>query len=199
MKNVLFILLFLVSSCVLGQDKREEKKSIVQPFFRLSLLNHSQLGNYSLAKDFKSALGVNMALSIVTVKRFSFVTGFHYNTYEITNPQNVGNINWLIFRSLYAEIDYTVPVTNEISVVPLISCGYVENQYTSGSRKFGIQDGSEFKVGSIINYRFNKVLSVFAGCNYAMTNLDIETAEEYVDYFGKAKRIEVQFGLKFGH
>lgn len=133
MKNILYILVFMLSSSLFSQEISEENESIVQPFFRVSFMNHSQLGNHSLAKDFRSDLGINTAFSIVTFKNFSLVTGFQFSYYSITNPQNVGNINSMFFRSLYAEIDYKIPVTKEIGLIPLVSYGYVNHKYQTGS------------------------------------------------------------------
>jgi hypothetical protein len=197
MKMNLFLVLLLISQTFYCQENISVKKISFEPYFRLNYVMPIQTGNHSLAKDFDSKLGLNANLSLVSYGALNFNAGYEFSQYKVTSISNVGDINHVNFSVIYGEFDYDVTVYNNFKVIPTIGYGYVTNKYKSNNRSFGIQEGSEVRLGTILNYNFTKTFSTFIGFNYMFTNLNINTNKDYEDYFGKANRFQISLGIKF--
>lgn len=197
MKKIFFIVLLLGSQHIYCQENKEVKKVSFENYFRFNFIFPIQTGNHSLAQDFDSKIGFNTNLSLVSYNNFSLVFGYQFSRYHVTNSSNIGDINRLNFSVIYGEIDYDVIVYDKLKVIPNIGYGYVNNKYKSGKRNFGSQEGTELRLGTLINYNFTKTFSTFIGFNYVLTNLNINTNKEYEDYFGKANRFQISLGIKF--
>ena len=195
MKNI--ILLFLISQFAFSQEKDDSSKIKFDPFFRLNMFVPIQTGNHSLAKDFDSKLGINANLSLVSYDKFSFNTGYEFSQYITSNFSNVGEINRVNFATIYGEFDYDIDVYKNLKIIPTIGYGYVSNRYKTNARNFGIQEGTELRLGTMLNYNFTKTFSTFIGFNYILANLKVNTNKEFEDYFGKANRFQISLGVKF--
>ncbi len=197
MKKIVFLVVVLISPFFYSQEKKQVKKIDFEPFFRLNLILPIQTGNHSLANDFDAELGFNTNLSLISYDEFSFNIGYQFSKYKVTNLSNIGNINHLNFAVIYGEIDYDIVIYDNLKIIPTIGYGYVSNKYKSNSRKFGIQEGTELRLGSMLNYNFNQTFSTFIGFNYVFTHLNINTNKDFEDYFGKANRFQISLGIKF--
>lgn len=195
-KNILLVLL-LISQSFYCQESSQIKKVNFENYFRFNLVLPFQTGNHSLAKDFDSNVGVNANLSLVSFEEFSFNIGYEFSQYKVTNFSNIGAIDYVNFSVIYGEIDYDIKVYNYLKLIPNIGYGYVRNNYKSSGRKFGVQEGTELRLGTMLNYNFTETFSTFIGFNYIFTNLNINTNKDYEDYFGKANRVQISLGIKF--
>lgn len=197
MKKCFFVALLLSSQLIFSQENKDVKKVNFENYFRFNFIFPIQTGNHSLAKDFKPKTGFNTNLSLVSYNNFSLVFGYQFSRYHVTNSSNIGDINRLNYSVIYGEIDYDAIVYEKLKVIPNIGYGYVNNKYKSGTRNFGSQEGTEFRLGTLVNYNFSNTFSTFIGFNYVFTNLNITTNKEFEDYFGKATRFQINLGVKF--
>jgi len=197
MKKIFFVALLLTTQLNFCQENNDVKKVSFENYFRFNFILPFQTGNHSLAKDFEPKIGFNTNLSLVSYNNFSLVFGYQFSRYHVINSSNVGDINRLNYSVIYGEIDYDVVVYDKLKVIPNVGYGYVNNKYKSGKRNFGSQEGTEFRLGTSINYNFTKTFSTFIGFNYVLTDLNINTNKAYEDYFGKANRFQINLGVKF--
>ncbi|WP_338378487.1 hypothetical protein [uncultured Flavobacterium sp.] len=197
MKKIFFVALLLTSQLNFCQENNDVKKVSFENYFRFNFILPIQTGNHSLAKDFEPKIGFNTNLSLVSYNNFSLVFGYQFSRYHVINSSNVGDINRLNYSVIYGEIDYDIVVYDKLKVIPNIGYGYVNNKYKSAKRNFGSQEGTEFRLGTSINYNFTKTFSTFIGFNYVLTDLNINTNKAYEDYFGKASRFQINLGVKF--
>lgn len=195
MRKIIFLL--LISQLIFSQEIKKATKIDFSPYFRVNCVFPFQTGNHSLAKDFDSNFGYNANLSLISYGKLNLNFGYEFIKYNIINPSNIGNINHLNYSVIYFEFDYDFEVYKNLKLIPTIGFGYVKNNYKTKNRSFGVQEGSELRLGNVVNYNLNNTFSIFIGFHYIFTNLNINTNKEFENYFGKANRLQLSFGIKF--
>jgi hypothetical protein len=85
----------------------------------------------------------------------------------------------------------------EDTLFPDIGFGYVIVKLKSDERKFGSQDGTEFRLGTTANYYVSKSASFFLGVRFIHTSLEVNTNNAYENYFGQANQVQFSAGIKF--
>lgn len=188
------LLLLLVSAAVFSQ---ETDRFEINGLWKFQLLHPVHFGDNALAKGYDSDLGFGLEIGLFKYNNLRFGIGYNIVQYKVTDTQMIGNIRNGNYTSIYGSFSYEYQIIDAISVIPNIGYGYAKLANRSSSKSFGSQDGNEFRVGLTGNYNFTKFSSVYIGVQFIHTTLDVKTAPEYVDYFGKMNQIQLAVGVQF--
>lgn len=164
--------------------------------FRAYFVNPMQFGDHSLAKAHDNYIGYGLNLGMVSYDNFSFHAGWEFVPYKVTDFTKIGNIEQTNYTSLYGAIKYKLTVVKNVELYPAIGFGYAVLKQRGYGRKFGHQDGTEFRLGFTANYRISKQVSFFIGTHYIYNTFEIATNEDYRDFFGKANQIQIAAGIQ---
>lgn len=166
---------------------------------RFQYLYPIQYGNTALAKAHQAKIGFSSQLNVLEYQHFKAGFGVDFVTYEITNKHVVANLNTSKYTSIYALVSYEYKISKKWMVSPNIGYGPASLDLGSRNSRFGNQDGIEFRIGAITDYKIGKTSYVFAGVNYITNTFDVETAPEYQSFFSKANQLQLSLGIRFGN
>jgi len=203
-KITLAFLLFFSVSLFAQEAEVKEKKSWQSENFvkfdaqlRFQILYPIQFGDYALSKSYNSNPGIGINMSFLNVKNFKIGAGYNIEFYKVTDKQTIGNFSTSNYSSVFATVNYELKMAEKISIYPNLGVGYAMlRQKAGGGSNFGKQDGTEYRVGFITDYKFNKTLSLFFGANYIYSKYQINTAPEYEKFFGNSQKIQLSIGLQ---
>ena len=164
--------------------------------FRVYLVYPIQFGDHSLADAHSANPGLGLTLGAFSYRNFSLFAGCEFLQYKVTDYTKIGNIDRTNYSAFFGTIVYKLPVSKKIELYPDLGLGYVVLKQRGDGRKFGHQDGTEFRIGFTANYRVSKKTSFFIGAHYIYNTFEIATNEAYQDYFGKANQIQVSAGIQ---
>ena len=188
--------MIFVCNYSLGQTKISNKGIETDVVFRFQLFKPNQFGNYSLAKSHEAKLGWGLSLSFLKYDKFRATAGLDYIQYEIKDNAKLGNFNYSNYLSLYFNVGYELNLMDNLMLTPNIGYGKVGIYLKTSAQDFGTQSGNEYRIGLITDYDLNESFSVFVNATFIKSSLNINTAPEYIDYFGNAKQFQIGVGLK---
>ena len=196
MKKIILTTFLAFSIFAYSQEKKDDQ---VRAFsaMRLQVFYPIQFGDHSLAKAHEASVGFGSSVNIVSYKSFNVGFGVDLQNYSVSNKQLVGNFGSSKYIGCYGFASYFVPVTSKFSVLPDFGYGTANIRQRSGKQKFGDQNGNEYRFGANVDYLLGKSFAVFCGIHYIHYDLDMKTAPEYVDFYGKANQVQVALGIKF--
>lgn len=196
MKSIVAFLL-LVSAVVYSQDKKKEALEF-RPDIAMTVLTNTYFGNNYLAKGHKSpSLGVQIKTDWLHYKNFNLGIGFEKSTQKVTDFSIGGTISKTNTNSVIGYFSYDLRKKSKFRVSPELSYGGIELRQKSGSKFYGKQSGKRYGLGVNLNYMVSTYTSFYSNVSYNAYNLNIETTEEYKDYFKNANAISISFGIKF--
>lgn len=196
MKKLMLPLLILVFTTLSAQEKEVKDIPSSSAFLRGYVFYPIQFGHHSLAEAHDPNVGFGVSLAFVRYKEFRLSAGFEAVKYKVTDFTKVGNIKNSNYNSVYAAISYDIPIGKKFCIYPDLGYGYVNVYQKSGSQNFGHQNGNEYRVGIVGNYRIDRTVSFFAGAHFIHTALDINTNPEYEKFFGQAEQIQICLGIQ---
>ena len=201
MKNYICLLWLLCSSVAFCQNDTKVVKPKLE--FKLNVRVQSlypiQFGNTALTKAHQPRIGFSSQFNVFDYQHFKAGFGFDFVTYDITNKQVVANLIASKYTSIYALISYEYAINKKFMVTSNIGFGSATLDLGSRNSRFGGQDGKEFRIGAIVDYRIGLATYVFGGVNYITNTFDIETAPEYESFFSKANQLQLSLGIRFGN
>jgi hypothetical protein len=198
----------LISSCILifystsliGQEiisKKENSKLDFKPYFSIGISVPIQFGNTALAKGHGSGVGFAAELGVLTYQKFYVGLGTDSNAYNVTNQAIIGNYPISKHNSYYGFLSYEFNVIDKFSLSPSIGFGSSELVIKKSGKRRGEQDGNEFRIGTSINYNFNTLNALALKVNYINNVYDVNTNEEFQDFFSKSNQIQIAIVYKF--
>lgn len=206
MRKILFLLAMICSQFAAAQEQTEEKAFNFEPMVRFHGILPKSFGDHYLAKANNSKISVGFNLSMFEYHHFRFMAGADHIFYEPTDITMTADIKRSRYTSFYGNISYEIPLFKDFSIQPYIGLGWADLYFRKSSSTIDANDvsikkqrGNEFRGGFYLDYRLNKVISVFTGVNYVGSNMNIHTTPELESYFGKAQTMQVNLGLKLGY
>ena len=213
MKNytILFLCFFVIQSFA-QETKKETKEQTKQEVkreswqsgnyvkfdaqLRIYLLQPIQFGNNALSKAHDSKPGVGINMSFLNIQNFKIGAGYNFESYKITDKEIMGNFNYSNYSSVFANVNYETKITENISFHPNVGIGHVFLKQKSPSVHFKPQEGVEYRIGFVTDYKFNNTVSLFFGANYIYSKYKINTAPEYEKFFGNSQKLQLSIGLQ---
>ncbi len=198
----LFYLLFL-SCCltnVYGQDQENGiKKSKIdfKCYFSFGINYPFQFGKTVLAEAHTPNVGISAELGFLNFKKFNFGIGSDMNSYSVENIQIVGDYDTSKHNSYYAFLSFEQKVYNKFSIAPIIGFGSSELVIKKGGTRRGKQDGTEFRIGTTVNFNFTKYNALCLKINYILNNYDVNTVESLQNFYGTSQQIQTAIAYKF--
>ncbi len=201
MKNHICLLLLLCAGIAFAQNETKAPKPQLdfKVNARFQLLQPIQFGNTALAKAHKPRLGFSTQINLLDYRNFKAGVGVDFVTYDITNKLIIANLSTSKYTSAYVLISYEYKVNNKLLVTPNIGYGSATLDLGSRNSRFGNQNGNEFRIGGILDYKIGRTIYVFGGINYITNTFDVETAPEYKSFFSKANQIQLSLGIRLGN
>jgi len=192
------------------QDEVKDKAFFVEPLFRVHGILPVDLGTNYLANANKGKVSFGINMSMFEYHNFRLAVGFDRMYYDVTDVSKAATVDHSRYNLLYAQILYEFPITKNFSVQPYVGFGSSEINFVRSSdtriNYFGVeannivrQRGINVRGGFYADYRIDKVISFFAGVGYVQSSLDVDTAPEFKSYFGEAKMLQINLGLKIGY
>ncbi len=200
MKQFICLLLVCVSvSYAQNADKTKNKELEFNFNARFGMLYPIQFGNTALADAHKPRIGFSSQLDFLEFNSFKAGVGADFVTYDITNKEMIANLSTSKYTSAYIIIGYQKKFTEKLLLTPHIGYGAASLELGSRGSRFGKQNGNEFRIGGILDYKIMKSGYVFIGIDYIANSLDVSTAPEYKSYFSKANQVQLSLGIRFGN
>jgi hypothetical protein len=200
MKKLLFIvigLLAYVGASAQNEPVKKTSEGLKEDWdFRAYVLYPIQFGDHSLAQAHEASGGFGLNLGAVSYNNFSFYAGLDAAYYQVSDQTIIGNIENTNYTSIYGAFKYKLPVAKNIELYPAAGFGYAILKQRGYGRKFGHQDGTEFRIGFTANYRISKQVSLFLGTHYIYNRFEIATNSAYQDFFGKANQLQISLGIQ---
>ncbi|MEN2412505.1 outer membrane beta-barrel protein [Flavobacterium mesophilum] len=192
--KILFFLLFLQFS--FGQET--ENKSLVKfnHDIRVNLIIPSTFGDNFLAKASNDHVGIGANFSFLRIQNFKLGVGYDFMPYSTTDVSLAGNIKFSEYHTYYGDISYEIKILDKLNFEPYFGYGGTDLKFKSEDRSFGKQTGDNLRFGLNVDYQLAKRFSVFTGFCYLKSNLNINTAPEYVSFFDNAEMFQFNFGIK---
>ncbi|HEX8270885.1 MAG TPA: outer membrane beta-barrel protein [Flavobacterium sp.] len=192
----LIILLLLSGISAFGQPAKSEPFEI-NGLLRFELVKPIAFGDNALAKAHQSVLGLGVGIGIFRYQNFRLGYGYHFSRYNITDQTLTGNMDHTNYSSHYGAISYEFPAADKITVTPEVGFGQAQLKQAYSGTRYSYQKGSEFRLGARGNFYLTESTSAYVSLQYVHANLQIETAPEYVDFFGRAQQLQLAVGIQF--
>ena len=196
MKKIIILLLVVFSQNIFAQNKPKSESVFSDSYLRLYAILPNQFGEHSLAKAHSPRVGVGGSLYLVKYYNFRLGGGLEFVSYSVTDKSKIGEINNSNYSNYFISVAYDYKINKNILLQPIIGYGDVDIKLKTVDKKFTNQNGNEFRIGSIIDYKLNNTFCAFLSLQYIYTSIDINTNSAYKDYFGKAQQFQVSLGFK---
>jgi hypothetical protein len=193
----LFLSALMLATAILSAQKDRPEGFNADFSFGIFGIYPVQFGDHALAKAHDSQGGAGITLGLLSYNNFSLYGGIEGTVYKVTDEEMIGDIEKSNYTSVYGAISYDWALANKIHLFPDIGYGYAIVKLKSDDRKFGSQDGTEFRVGTTANYYISKSASLFLGVHFIHTSLQVNTNTAYENYFGQANQVQFSAGIKF--
>lgn len=200
-KNTLLFMCLIVIQSFAQETKKESWQSGNYVKFdvqlRVYLVQPIQFGNHALSKAHEARPGAGINMSFLNIQNFKIGGGYNFESYKIIDKQMMGNFNYSNYSSIFGNVNYEIEVAKNISFHPNIGIGYAFlRQKTAGVLHIQPQEGVEYRIGFVTDYKFNKTFSLFCGANYIYSKYEINTAPEYEKYFGNSQKLQLSIGIQ---
>jgi hypothetical protein len=195
MRKLLMTVVLLAQGAVFAQQSFFEQ--IKEDWdFRAYGLYPIRFGDNALAKAHETGGGYGVNVSPFSYKNFSLSAGLEVTFNEVTDPSKIGNIEYANTTSLFGMLKYKWPVSKQFEIYPDAGFGYVILKQIGEGRRFGHQDGVEFRLGFTTNYRVSKTVSFFIGARYIYSHYEVATNAEYQKFFSRANQLQLSAGIQ---
>ena len=191
MGNKFLILLFLFIFPFCFSQETKDNKLNLKTSFSIGFIYPIQFGSTALAEGHSSNLGFTSSLGILEYSNFSAGIGLDYIFYSVEDKQLIGNYGSSKHNSYFFYLNYNYPISKKISLSPTFGYGYSELVIKKSGKRRGAQDGKEIRLGTSINYNFDKQNALCLLIQYVNNRYDVRTEEALEDFFGKSNSIQI--------
>lgn len=195
--NSLFLALFLICQFVYCQTNTESKNPNIQ--FKISFIVGPiypiEFGETALAKAHSANIGLTSSLRLLEYSNFSTGVGLDLINYSVDNKQLIGDYENSKHNSYFIFINYDYEISKKLLLTPNIGYGASELVIRKDGKGRGKQDGKELRMGTSINYNFDKHNALCFTIMYVNNTYDVKANESLQDFFSKSNSI--QFGIVY--
>lgn len=199
MKKLFILIWVLLCSMVFGQEATKNKKIIdFYPSFRFGFQLPVHTGTNLFAKEYRATLGFHSTLSLVKFYNFKISLGYEFQKLNLENQNAVGKLDYINTNSYLYILEYEVPLNYQFVINPTASYGLSNLNYKEieGHSSLAKQTMEEIRVGTFVDYRFDKTFSFYSGLHFAhMFNADLKASPENKNYFGKGNKCIFTVGI----
>ena len=205
MKNILLLAIILSFSLTNAQQDQSlpnphrnwyEPEDPETVFFGLSTYFPIGLSHSSLSNDYELNAGIQLEVNVFITPQFVAGVYGKWHEGEVSNIEKIGNISETNFSEYGVSLGYYQAINREFNYLITANIGSVSLRnsvpFSSGSFR---ENGTSYKLGGELGYRFNQTIAVFARVSPYYLNLDINNAA-YMDYLNKHFLVDVGFGLR---
>ena len=100
-------------------------------------------------------------------------------------------------NSVIGYFSYDLFKKSKFRISPEISYGGIELRQKSGGKFYGKQRGKRYGLGINLNYMISNYSSFYSNISYNFYDLNVETTDEFREYFNQARAMSISFGIKF--
>jgi hypothetical protein len=198
MSNYLSCLLFiLISFKCFGQEQKEQKIFRFEEEFSIYITQNNTFGDNFLAKANKPKIGFGAEIVIFKIYDFGLGFGLEKGYHTVTNKAIGGNISSTNSTLANVNLIYNIKLNNTLRLDPFIGIGEFHLIQRTGKKRFGKQKGTNFGIGTNISYKLNNSISLLSGIKFNYSKLNVNTNEEFIDFFDNAQIVQLKMGLLF--
>jgi len=100
------------------------------------------------------------------------------------------------YHSVFAEIQYTIGREDGFCLKPSVGAGGSILYFNNGfNDRFGKQEGTDLRAGLTADWAIFKHFSLFLTAHYVRSNIDVDTSQEFRDFYSKANSVQVGMGI----
>lgn len=197
-KKVVILLFFTLQLTAQENDSIKKNKTIeFHETFSIYSIIPNQIGNHTLAKDYKNRFGLGSRLTLISIKNFNIGLGGEYISYKVTNSSNAGNFSYGNYKNAFVIINYPIIIAKKIQINPTTGIGLLEFTQRERSVRYSNQNGSNYRIGISTDYELGKEIDAFFGVEYIYTKFKLNANPEILDYYGKSNQFQITLGIKF--
>ena len=123
--------------------------------------------------------------------------GFEKSTQKVTDFSLGGDIDKTNSNSISGYFSFDILKKSKIRVSPELSYGGIELRQKKDGKYYGRQNGTRYGVGVNLNYMLSTYFSVYSNVSFNKYDLNVETTNEFIDYFNNANAVSISLGIKF--
>ncbi|MCL6217140.1 hypothetical protein [Zunongwangia pacifica] len=205
MKNIILLAFLFSISLVNAQQEQvpqnahrnsynpEDPETV---FFGLSFYFPNGLSDSSLGNDYTFDAGIQFEVNVFITPQFVAGVYGKWHEGEVSNIEKIGNISESNFSEYGLSLGYYQAINREFNYFITASIGGVSVRNTVPFSPDSFREnGTSYKVGGELGYRFNQTIAFFAKVSPYYLNLDIENTA-YNDYLNNHFLVDVGFGLR---
>ncbi|NJM80997.1 MAG: hypothetical protein HC854_17795 [Flavobacterium sp.] len=197
-KKVVILLLFTFQLIAQENDSIQNNKIVkFEETFSLYYIIPNQIGNHTLAKDYKNRFGFGSRLTLVSIQNFNIGGGGEYISYEVTNKSNAGNFSYGNYKNAFILINYPIKIVEKLQITPTTAIGLLQFSQRERSIRYSHQNGVNYRAGLSFDYELVEEFDVFFGVEYIYTKFKLNANPEIIDYYGKSNQFQITIGIKF--
>lgn len=196
MKKIAICLLF-VCGIASAQDKDANEPFRFNLGFRLGYLQPVATGSTALAEGFTPKWGIGNEVDLVSWHHFRLGYGMALEGYEVSDKDIVGAFSNGFYSSFFGALSYNRRLSDKWVLTPSLSVGAANFDMSGATLKVISQNGTEFRLGSSLNYQLGRGTYVYVSAFYAMSKMGVRSTAEFADYYGKMSHFQLQLGIYF--
>ena len=198
MKKVALLLLFTYQLTAQKSDSIQNKKIVkFEQNFSLYYIIPNQIGNHTLAEDYKNRFGFGTKLTFISVKNFDIGLGGEYISYKVINQSNAGNFSNGNYKNVFLTTNYPLQISKKLILNPSTGIGLVQFSQREKNVRYSHQNGINYRIGLSTDYELGKEIDAFFGVEYVYTIFKLNANPEILDYYGKSNQFQITLGIKF--
>lgn len=179
--------------------KAQNENRIVSSSFDFSIeyLKPITFGSNSIHDAHKSNGGYGLEMHCEIHKGIKLGLGINFAGYSVTNPELVGNYTRTNYNSFFYTVNYNIALSKKFGIVPQASMGLSSYKGLKNGDRYGIQRGTEYRIGIRTIYNLSSGFGVFQNLNYVYNDLKMSANPGIVNFYNQSHAINFGFGIIF--
>ncbi|RZJ70213.1 hypothetical protein [Flavobacterium sp.] len=178
------------------EDMRTTRTFSGIPQGRFYYLYPIHFGDQQFAKAYDVSFGYGINLSPLRYKNFRLNLGFERTLYKVVDHSRVAEpVDISTYQSFFTEVSYGLGSEAKFCVKPSVGIGFSNFYLKTGSGRFGSQEAVDFRSGLTADWAVLNHLSLFLTAHYVRSNIDVDTAGEFREYYSKANSVQLGLGI----
>ncbi len=196
-QKTLLLLLFSITSFAQKNDSLSNQKAVkFEETFSIYYVIPNQIGNHTLAEDYKNKFGFGSKLTLVSIKNFNLGFGGEYISYGVTDKSNAGNFSKANYKNAFFLVNYPIQIAPKFQITPSGTVGFLVFTQREKSFRYSNQNGTNYRLGLSAAYEISKNVDAFFGVDYIYTKFKLNANPEIMDYYGKSNNLQISIGIK---
>lgn len=155
-------------------------------------------GDNYLAKGHRDpSFGAAASLYLFQYKNIKFGGTLEKSTINVSDVAIGGNIKKSNINAAYLSVLNDIKISKRFIVSPEFTAGFLQIRQKNGAKFYGSQYGYRIGLGANLNFKLSNDVIIFSNLGYNRYILEVQTSDEFKDYFNHSNSINFNLGFKF--